>query len=31
MTISTGGAQQVGDVAMAGRVLGGGELKAFHG
>jgi len=31
MTISTGGAQQVGDAAVAGRMLGGGELGAGHG
>ena len=27
MTIRTGGAQQVGDAAVAGRMLGGGELS----
>jgi hypothetical protein len=31
MTITTGGAQQVGDAAVAGRMLGGGELGAGHG
>jgi hypothetical protein len=31
MTISTGGVQQVGDAAVAGRMLGGGELCAVHG
>jgi hypothetical protein len=31
VTIRTGGAQQVGDAAMAGRMLGGGELGAVHG
>jgi hypothetical protein len=31
MTIRTGGAQQVGDAAVAGRMLGGGELGAVHG
>jgi len=30
MTIRTGGAQQVGDAAVAGRMLGGGELSAVH-
>ena len=30
MTIRTGGAQQVGDAAVAGRMLGGGELCALH-
>jgi hypothetical protein len=31
MTIRTGGAQQVGDAAVAVRILGGGELSAVHG
>ena len=31
MTIRTGGAQQVGDAAVADRMLGGGELGAGHG
>jgi hypothetical protein len=31
MTISAGGAQQVGDAPVAGRMLGGGELGAVHG
>jgi hypothetical protein len=31
VTIRTGGAQQVGDAAVAGRMLGGGELGALHG
>ena len=31
MTISTGVARQVGDAAVAGRMLGGGELGAVHG
>jgi hypothetical protein len=31
VTIRTGSAQQVGDAAMAGRMLGGGELGAVHG
>jgi hypothetical protein len=31
MTIRTGGAQQVGDAAVAGHMLGGGELGAGHG
>jgi hypothetical protein len=31
MTIRTGGAQQVDDAAVAGRMLGGGELGAVHG
>jgi hypothetical protein len=30
MTIRTGGAQQVGDAAVAGRMLGGAELSALH-
>jgi hypothetical protein len=29
-TIRTGGAQQVGDAAVAGRMLGGGELGPLH-
>jgi hypothetical protein len=31
MTIRTGGAQQVGDAAVVGRMFGGGELGAVHG
>ena len=31
MTIRTGGAQQVGDAAVAVRILGGRELSAVHG
>jgi hypothetical protein len=31
VTIRTGGAQQVGDAAVAGRMLGCGELGALHG
>jgi len=31
MTIRTGVARQVGDAAVAGRMLGGGELGAVHG
>jgi hypothetical protein len=31
MTIRTGGAQQVGDAVVAGRMFGGGELGAVHG
>jgi hypothetical protein len=30
MTIRTDGAQQVGDPAVAGRMLGGGELGTLH-
>jgi hypothetical protein len=30
VTIRTGGAQQVGDAAVAGRVPGGGKLGALH-
>jgi hypothetical protein len=30
MTIRTSGAQQMGDAAVAGRTLGGGELGAVH-
>ena len=30
MTIRTVSAQQVGDAAVAGRMLGGGELGAVH-
>jgi hypothetical protein len=30
MTISTSGAQQMGDAALAGRTLGGGEFGAVH-
>ena len=30
MTVRTGGAHQVGDAAVAGRMLGGGELGAVH-
>jgi hypothetical protein len=31
MTIRTGGAQQVGDAAVARRMLGGADLGALHG
>jgi hypothetical protein len=31
MTIRTGGVQQVGNAAVAGRTLDGGELGAVHG
>jgi hypothetical protein len=30
MTIRTSGAQQMGDAAVAGRTLGGGEFGAVH-
>ena len=30
MTIRTNGAQQMGNAAVAGRTLGGGELGAVH-